>query len=539
MGFHTKLYLALSMAGYSDAFFRMACPGRVVRDRVDPIVNPGKVATHVHTVSGGSGFKANMTFADARASKCSSCEIKEDMSNYWTPTLYVHMKDDTFKPVPVAGDPDDVQGGMTVYYIQRPDPPAEKLKAYPEGFRMLAGDTNKRSAGANDLATKAISFTCIGSNKAETNNIPDYKCPGGLRAQVFFPNCWNGKDVNSPDHKSHMSYPNSHTYDTGPCPADFPVHMISVFYEILYDTPLFDDQWDGDKHPFVFANGDPTGYSLHGDFLNGWDIKVFQNAVDTCKADSGNVGECAAVTMYQKEENWQCRMSTSIKEETGGTLKKLPGCNPVTNGPDPAPSGPCDDGVTFGPNPPNYVDLTQSKKWEYAGCGSGGENGERAFKNGTTESDSMTVQKCVEFCDATGMPYAGVENHKECFCADKLNPQFAPKDGIMGRCFFKCAGDSAQTCGGYGALSIYHKCEDDKQCKNVDLYKPAASPMVAGSSGTLESERKDSVLDSEPSDTKTPAVFSPNSPSARRSSSGLTRAMQTKMARRRVRQTWT
>jgi hypothetical protein len=76
MGFYLKLFLALALAGSSDAFFRMSCPGRVVRDRIDPIVAPGKIAGHVHTISGGSGFKAEMTYADARASKCSSCEIK-------------------------------------------------------------------------------------------------------------------------------------------------------------------------------------------------------------------------------------------------------------------------------------------------------------------------------------------------------------------------------------------------------------------------------------------------------------------------------
>jgi hypothetical protein len=76
MNYYVKLYLALAMAGYCDAFFRMSCPGRIVRDRVDPIVNPGKIAGHVHTISGGSGFSASMTFQDARASKCSSCEIK-------------------------------------------------------------------------------------------------------------------------------------------------------------------------------------------------------------------------------------------------------------------------------------------------------------------------------------------------------------------------------------------------------------------------------------------------------------------------------
>jgi hypothetical protein len=76
MYIHSKIYMALALAGYSDAFFRMSCPGRIVRDRIDPIVNPGKIAGHVHTIAGGSGFKAEMSFADARASKCSSCAIK-------------------------------------------------------------------------------------------------------------------------------------------------------------------------------------------------------------------------------------------------------------------------------------------------------------------------------------------------------------------------------------------------------------------------------------------------------------------------------
>jgi hypothetical protein len=82
----------------------MSCPGRNVRERLDPIVSPGAVSGHVHTISGGAGFKASMTYADTQASKCSSCTIKEDMSNYWTPQLYVKYKDGSgFAPVPVMG----------------------------------------------------------------------------------------------------------------------------------------------------------------------------------------------------------------------------------------------------------------------------------------------------------------------------------------------------------------------------------------------------------------------------------------------------
>jgi hypothetical protein len=72
----TNLLLALGLATSSDAFFRMSCPGRNVRERLDPIISPGAVSGHVHTISGGGGFSASMTYQDARAAKCSSCTIK-------------------------------------------------------------------------------------------------------------------------------------------------------------------------------------------------------------------------------------------------------------------------------------------------------------------------------------------------------------------------------------------------------------------------------------------------------------------------------
>jgi hypothetical protein len=74
--FTNKFLFALGLASSSDAFFRMSCPGRTVRERLDPIVNPGGISGHVHTISGGAGFSASMTYQDARAANCSSCMIK-------------------------------------------------------------------------------------------------------------------------------------------------------------------------------------------------------------------------------------------------------------------------------------------------------------------------------------------------------------------------------------------------------------------------------------------------------------------------------
>lgn len=52
----------------------------------DPITNPGLASGHVHTISGGSNFNLDVDFETLRQSKCTSCMVKQDMSNYWTPT---------------------------------------------------------------------------------------------------------------------------------------------------------------------------------------------------------------------------------------------------------------------------------------------------------------------------------------------------------------------------------------------------------------------------------------------------------------------
>lgn len=75
----------LAVASQASAFFRLPCAAPIVIQRADPVVNPGKVSSHVHTIMGGNGFGFEMNFASTQRSTCSSCTVKEDMSNYWTP----------------------------------------------------------------------------------------------------------------------------------------------------------------------------------------------------------------------------------------------------------------------------------------------------------------------------------------------------------------------------------------------------------------------------------------------------------------------
>lgn len=59
-----------------------------------------------------------------------------------------------------------------------------------------------------------------------------------------------------------------------------------------------------------------------------------------------------------------------------------------------------------------------NSKYEYVGCYSettlnNGTNGMRTLNSGKTESvDTMTVESCLEFCDADGYEFAGLEYTK-------------------------------------------------------------------------------------------------------------------------------
>jgi hypothetical protein len=157
----------------------------------------------------------------------------------------------------------------------------ENIKAFPPGFQMISGDSGRRSFNlptpdpeksmwtANDLtqsalAQKALGFNCLhynsGSNEPSLgrHSLPDKafidaNCKNGVRLELAFPSCWNGKDLDSPDHKSHVAY--SSLVIDGTCPPGFQTRIPTLFYETIFWTPKF----AGLPGQFVLSNGDPTG----------------------------------------------------------------------------------------------------------------------------------------------------------------------------------------------------------------------------------------------------------------------------------------
>jgi hypothetical protein len=301
--------------------------------RSDPLVDPGMPSGHVHTVAGGNAFSRNMAAADAaEVATATSCNVVTDASNYWTPALYHKRPDGQLDLVPYTGN--------NVYYLNRAcnytaglnscDPNQVPL-AFPQGFRMIAGDSDRRTFDPSSAADQATRIMCAdnpGIPDKETNAMPTTACKT-FRAEVFFPSCWDGVNVDSANHKDHVAYPAIGSFEGGVCPESHPVGLISLFYEFFFTTTDYPDFTN-----FIWSNGDTTGYGYHGDFINGWkDLTVLQDALK-CVGQTCPINAPVAQGGHRIAGSTPALITPPPTEDVGlnGPIPALPG-NPGAGAP--------------------------------------------------------------------------------------------------------------------------------------------------------------------------------------------------------------
>ncbi|KAH7116879.1 hypothetical protein B0J11DRAFT_592927 [Dendryphion nanum] len=325
-----KPYAALALfAPSANALLRFACSQLVV-ERLDPLVNPGVLQSpHLHQIIGGNSFNASMdpTIAPADASTCTTCTFADDFSNYWTAVLFFRAKNGTYKRVPIKQNVgfETAQGGMTVYYIPVLQGKA-KVTAFKKGFRMLVGNPSYRTE-AEAKQFRQLTYTCLqnmNTRTGETLDFPKKACPAGIMVNVRFPTCWDGVNLDSPDHMAHVAYPSSGTFESsGPCPATHPVKIPQLFYEVIFDTSKFNDksQWPTDgSQPFVWSFGDATGYGNHGDYVFGWRNDALQKVMDS----NCNIN-CPEIKSQSIATGNKCSQKQKVAENIDGWLSELPG----------------------------------------------------------------------------------------------------------------------------------------------------------------------------------------------------------------------
>lgn len=217
----------------------------------DPIVFPGQPgASHDHSFFGNTTTDSESTLASLRAGG-TTCQRPGDLAAYWAPTLYVDGE--PVEPV-----------GANVYYRRGTLAPVEP---FPAGLRMIAGSAMADEPQGRDVTSWGCGIDSGVRPAVEVPTCPDVG-RSGLRLHVRFPSCWDGANLDSADHRSHMAYPTRR----GGCPATHPVSVPQITLLIRYPVA------GGDG--VELASGGV--YSGHADFFNAWDESALERLVDRC-----------------------------------------------------------------------------------------------------------------------------------------------------------------------------------------------------------------------------------------------------------------
>lgn len=288
-------------------------------DYDDPIVFPGQDgAAHLHRFYGNALLDENSTIESLFTSGESSCQGNTlNRSAYWIPALLAPSYEagtgrrllDTngepaWKVVPAVVGNDDV--AHEIFYYSAGVSDLSSIKPIPLGLKMIAGNHMGRPGLEQD--TSIARWHCQSWESDEATNprwstsIPECAALDRLRMDIFFPSCWNGTDLDSADHKSHLAYP----IESGAltiCPSTHPVPIVRVSFHYawgilpgMYDPVTESSRgWRLASDSYDATTSTPGGMSLHGDWFNAWHPEALKAIVDGCvkkgfDCHDGNLG---------------------------------------------------------------------------------------------------------------------------------------------------------------------------------------------------------------------------------------------------------
>lgn len=243
----------------------------------DPIVYPGqRNATHLHLFFGNALIDAMTTPQNIR-SRCRSAAAggTANCSGYWMPAVL----NSNLEVVPPTFS--------LWYYKAGYQVATNRAVVPPVGLAMLLGKARATPSNPQDLTH--MNWSCGGQS---SKVIPS--CPQGstLALSINFPTCWNGRDLDSPDHISHMAYGNGQS-----CPSSHPVQIPTLTLNVEWELntnrdPRLRDTggWRLSSDMYNVGSGSPGGHSLHADWINGWDPAIMQRFITNCNNAQADCG---------------------------------------------------------------------------------------------------------------------------------------------------------------------------------------------------------------------------------------------------------
>ncbi len=289
--------------------FRFICqPGQLNWD--DAIVYPGQVggSPHLHQWFGNSLANGQSTYKSLRTTGESTCMGPMNRSAYWQPAMMTEQGQ--------VVRPD----WISIYYKRIPKtnpecgPAGKNCLPLPRGLRYIFGFDMKR-LGQEQSDNQIFHWKCITPGNQLRGGLEirfdKLDCPAGhtLMVTMSSPDCWDGKYLDSADHRSHVVHrKNNPNNGRAECPLTHPYILpqftIGASYSIMAGEKVSDWHLSSDQMPGMPTT--PSGSSFHADWYGAWDDEVLKTWTDNCidKLLNCSAGELGDGTILRRPDGY-------------------------------------------------------------------------------------------------------------------------------------------------------------------------------------------------------------------------------------------
>lgn len=278
--------------------FRFICKhtGSRYDDHVAKYQQPG--TSHLHDNTGHRGWNASSNYGNLRVSGGSDCNDVEGADRNPVRTTWAANRTSYLQPALLDGKGNVINADLTAFYYKRrpkTDPivsnPANaqymgQAVPLPNGIKFIFGNHPENSSLPFDntmfymcTVNASISYgsNMLGALAACKGTSGQFE----IRAQA--PGCWDGVNLDSADHRSHLAYASYGGWGYQKCDAGHPYVIPEFTYAAQYTILATDDitkiHWSSDEMDLT----KPQGWSFHIDYgPAAWDPIVLKMWTDNC-----------------------------------------------------------------------------------------------------------------------------------------------------------------------------------------------------------------------------------------------------------------
>lgn len=275
--------------------FRIGCTFSHV-GFADPIVYPGRPGmTHLHVFFGNTStdsYSDVENMATVGNSTCAGGTINR--TGYWVPPMIYHCPAGSTDGCDRSRDGEIQYPSANEAYYKSDccynstgnNAIVMSMQWPPAGLRMIAGSATSTAV----LTTHR--YDCEPGPGANYDHIPTTAEVNANTASrgdgvnacqtlwhlIYFPQCWDGVNLDSPNHQSHMKFADAFLgCNDSAYPVLFPTISYNIIYPIKSPADLDHLRLSSDQPKLTAAGACATlshnwcaGATLHGDWLNGW-----------------------------------------------------------------------------------------------------------------------------------------------------------------------------------------------------------------------------------------------------------------------------